>query len=86
MLGSWDARIMDLEKEIKEAVRRLEQLIIEQTIGLVYDGVDSTSVVQALSANMGRALNEKVLALGPVDNLTSDSDIAALSANMGRFL
>ena len=38
----------------------------------IYDGLDSTSILAALSANMGRVLNEKIT------NTAADADIDAI--------
>ena len=38
----------------------------------VYNGLDSTSIVKALSANQGRVLNEKII------NVASVTDIDAI--------
>lgn len=40
----------------------------------VYDGLDSTSTLRALSANQGRILNEKI------ENVATDADIDAIFA------
>ena len=55
----------------------------------VIDNLNSFSVDDALSANMGRSLKEMIQNLSGVevvDNLTSVSPTKALSANMGREL
>lgn len=39
----------------------------------VIDNLDSTSPYNALSANMGRILNEKILAIVPISNTEIDT-------------
>ena len=51
--------------------------------------LNSTSTTNALSANQGKVLNDKINALkipSVIDNLTSTSTIDALSANQGKVL
>lgn len=53
------------------------------------DNLNSTSTTDALSANQGKVLNDKILGLNipsVVDNLTSTSATNALSANQGKVL
>ena len=53
------------------------------------DNLNSTSTTDALSANQGKVLNDKILGLNipsVVDNLTSTSKTNALSANQGKIL
>lgn len=53
------------------------------------DNLNSTSTTDALSANQGKILNDKILGLNipsVVDNLTSTSTTNALSANQGKIL
>lgn len=46
----------------------------------------STETGNALSAAQGKALNDKIVALGPIDTLVSTSATAALSAKQGKAL
>lgn len=50
----------------------------------VVDNLNSTSATDALSANQGRELNNKIPSV--VNNLTSDSTTSALSAAQGKAL
>ena len=68
---------------------------ISQSAGLianVADSLNSNSTVDALSANQGKILNEKIEGLNipkateVVDNLTSSSSTSALSARQGKIL
>lgn len=58
-------------------------------LATVVDSLDSSSATDALSANQGKVLNDKINALkipSVIDNLTSTSTTDALSANQGKVL
>ena len=84
--------------ELERLEQTLRQIIRDNDIDIV-DRLDSTRQDAALSANMGRELNNKINTVSDrvdsgegsssvtvVDNLTSTSTTDALSANQGRVL
>lgn len=63
------------------------QIMIDMPIPSVKDSLTSTSATDALSAKMGKKLNdEKIAYTDTVDDLTSTSTTDPLSANQGRVL